>query len=219
MKTIMAALLTILISGMNYDNYARQDDRAGNILDQVFEKIKSSPSVSIDFTVAISNPRENFSDEFDGGIVMKGEKYRLDFMDTETWFDGNSTYTLLSDANEVMISDPDEADGGIMSNPAGLFTDYRKEFKYRFIGEVTREGRRLYEIELHPIEPDQLFHTVKLYVDRDRNFVHTAVIAGKDGNNYTLKVKTFDTTKQVPESYFVFRKEDYPGVEIIDMRW
>jgi hypothetical protein len=43
-------------------------------------------------------------------------------MGTESWFDGRSIYTYMPDVNEVMISDPDEGEGGLMSNPAKLFT-------------------------------------------------------------------------------------------------
>jgi hypothetical protein len=32
-------------------------------------------------------------------------------------------------------------------------------------------------------------------------------------------VNSFDNTRKVPDSFFVFNKSDYPGVEIIDMRW
>jgi outer membrane lipoprotein-sorting protein len=218
MKTNPLYILIIFLLSFNSLIYARQDEKAGKILDQLFEKIKSSPSVSMDFTIAISSARDNFSDEFDGNMIMKGERYRLNFMGNEIFSDGKTTWTYMPEANEVMISEPDE-DEGFMANPTKLFTDYSKEFRYRLIGEPSRNGKRLYEIDLHPLELDQMFHTVKLFIDRDKNFLHSAVISGKDGNTYTLTVDKAETNKQFPDSHFVFRKEDYPGAEIIDMRW
>jgi outer membrane lipoprotein-sorting protein len=196
-----------------------QDERAGKILDRLFEGIQSAPSVWVDFTISISSPRDNFSDEMDGEMIMKGDKYRLSIMDMETWFDGTSIHTYMADANEVMISDPDDADGGLMTNPARLFSIYSDEFKYRLTGELNRDGKRLYEIDLHPKDREQEFHTMKLFIDRDGNFIHSAVIAARDGNIYTFTVNNFNRTKQMPDSHFVFRTEDYPGVEVIDMRW
>jgi outer membrane lipoprotein-sorting protein len=218
MKTGPIYIITIFLLSLNTIIYAQQDQQAGKILDQLFEKMKSAPSVSMDFTIAISSARDNFSDEFDGSMIMKGERYRLNFMGNEIFFDGKTIYSYMPEANEAMISEPDE-DEGILANPTKLFTDYSKEFRYRFIGETSRNGKRLYEIDLHPLELDQMFHTIKLFIDREKNFLDSAVISAKDGNTYTFSVDKADMSKQVPDSHFNFRKEDYPGVEIIDMRW
>lgn len=195
-----------------------QDDRAGKILDRLSGQTISAPSVAIDFTFTVSNLRDDFMEEYDGRMTLKGEKYRISIIGMESWFDGTSIYTYMSDVNEIMISDPDE-EGGLMSNPAKLFTIYREEFRYRLIGETIHSGTNLYEIDLHPIDLSHDFHTVKLFIDRDKYFLHSAVVSGKDGNRYTFMVHNYDNRREVPDSYFVFRKEDYPEVEIIDLRW
>jgi outer membrane lipoprotein-sorting protein len=198
--------------------YGQGDGAAAKILDEFMEKTLKAPSVSIDFTIIMSSLKDEVIDEFDGHLTLKGEKYKLNIMETESWFDGRSIYTYMPDINEVMISDPDE-DGGILSNPAQLFSGYEEQFRYRLVGETTREGARLYEIDLHPIERDHDFHTVKLFIKRDDSFLHSAVIAGKDGNRYTFLVNSYDNTRQLPDSFFVFNESDHPGVEVIDMRW
>jgi outer membrane lipoprotein-sorting protein len=218
MKTITTASLISIFLFSAYPLIYSQEDGSGKLLDEFSEKIRSAPSVSMDFTIAISSPRDEFSDEFDGHLVMKGEKYRIDVMGTETWFDGKSIYTYMPDVNEVMISDPDE-DGGLMSNPANLFTFYKEEFKTRLTGEVNRDGRRLYEIDLHPVDMEHEFHTIKLLIYRDSKVLHSAVIAGKDGNRYTFNINDFNDTRHIPDSHFTFNIADHPGVEVIDMRW
>jgi outer membrane lipoprotein-sorting protein len=218
MKIRSLFILSIFLLSLSSAVFSQQDEKAGKLLGQLFEKIKSSPSVSMDFTIAVSSSRDNFSDEFDGSMIMKGEKYRLNFMGNEIFFDGETTWSFMPDANEAMVSEPDE-DEGIMANPTKLFTDYSKEFRYRLIGETSRNGKSLYEIDLHPLELDQMFHTAKLFIDRETNFLYSALISAKDGNTYTFTVNEVDMGKQVPDSHFNFSKEDYPGVEIIDMRW
>jgi outer membrane lipoprotein-sorting protein len=198
---------------------AQKDERAGKILEDFSAQTLSAPSVVLDFTIIMSSMKDEVIDQFDGELTIKDEKYRLKIMGTETWFDGKSIYTYMPDVNEVMISDPDEEEGGLMSNPAKLFTMYAEEFKYRLVGEIKESGDRLYEIDLHPVDRDRDFHTVKLFIDRDSNFLHSAVIAGKDGNRYTFLVNSYDTTQRLSESYFVFNKSDHPGIEVIDMRW
>jgi outer membrane lipoprotein-sorting protein len=216
-KKITTLVLILLFSGIAAK--AQQDDRAREVLDKLAEQTTAAPSVFVDFTISISSLRDEAAgEEFDGEIMIKGNKYRLSIMDLEIWFDGNSMYTYMPDVNEVIISDPEEG-GGLMSNPSELFTIYHEEFRYRLIDEVSHDGKRLYEIDLHPLDRNHDFHTVKLFIDRESGFIHSAVMAGKDGNRYKLDVNGFDNTKQVPDSHFDFDESDYPGVEIIDMRW
>ncbi len=211
-------LIILIILSLNSRLNAIQDEKARKILDELSEQTMSAPSVSIDFTITMTSLRDEISEEFEGKVTMKGEKYRLVIMGTESWFDGSSIFTYMPDINEVIISDPDE-DGGLLSNPTRLFTMYHEEFKYKLAGETTLAGKRLYEVDLHPLDLDHTFHTVKLYIERSNNFLHSAVIAGKDGNRYTFTVNTFNNTNQVPDSYFVFNESNYPGIEVIDMRW
>jgi outer membrane lipoprotein-sorting protein len=216
-KKITGVMLMILFFG-TLPAGAVQDPKAREILDKLAEKTTSAPSISVDFTISMESQRDDISEEFDGRITLRDEKYRLSIMDTEIWFDGKSVYTYLPQVNEAIISDPDE-DGGLMSNPTEIFRIYHEEFRYRLQGELTRDGKRLYEIDLHPLDTDQNFHTVKLFIERDSFFINSAVVAGKDGNRYILVVNGYDNTRKVPDSHFVFNKSDYPGVEIIDMRW
>lgn len=217
-KIKFTSLFIIMMFAISNFSGGQQDDKAGSILDELSEKTRSAPSISIDFTLIMSVMQDEFSEEYDGKLNMKGDKYRLSVMGMESWYDGSSTYTYMPDVNEVIISDPDE-DGGLMSNPAAIFAIYHEEFNYRLVGELSRDGNRLYEIDLHPIDRDHNFHTVKLFINQDNNFLHSAVIAGKDGTRYTLVVNDLDNTRQLPDSFFVFNESDYPDLEVIDMRW
>lgn len=217
-KFILTNIVLVLLLCFAGPVNGQQDDMAKRILDQLAEKTRKAPSVSIDFTIIMSDLKDDFREEFDGTLVMKGDKYRLSVMGMESWFDGSSTYTFMADVNEVIISDPDE-EGGLMANPSGFFNIYHDEFRYKLAGELTRDGKRVYEIDLHPIDINQNFHTVKLFINQHDTSLNSAVIAAKDGNRYTFLVNSFDNTINLPESYFVFNKSDYPGLEVIDMRW
>ncbi len=197
---------------------AQQDEKATKILEDLSSEIMSAPSVTIEFSIEISSLKDEVIENIDGLLVMKKDKYKLDLMETISYFDGEARYTYMPDVNEVIITDPDE-EGGLMSNPAKLFTLYNEEFKYRLIGEVERSGQELYEIDLHPIDISRDFHTVKLFIEKASIFLHSAVIAGKDGNRYTFYVNDYNKTKKLNDTFFQFKETDYPGVEVIDMRW
>lgn len=197
---------------------AQQDEKARDIINKFSEFTTLGSAVSVDFTITMTSLRDNINEEYEGNIILRGNNYKLIIMETETWFDGNSMYTYIPDIEEVMISDPVE-DGGIMSDPTQLFSIYHEEFNYRLLGEITRDGKRLYEIDLHPVDRDHSFHTVKLFINKDDYFMNSAVIAGKDGNRYTITITDYDDSIEVSDSYFTFNESDYPGVEVIDMRW
>jgi len=215
----IAYITIVIILCLGSQISGQQDERAKKILDDFSGQALSAPSVSLDFTIIMSSLKDEVIDEFEGHLTFKGEKYRLGIMGTESWFDGTSVYTYMPDVNEVMISDPDEGEDGLMANPAKLFTLYNEEFNYRLAGEPILSGTRLYEIDLHPAKLEQNFHTVKLFINSASNFLHSAVIAAKDGNRYTFLVNSYDNTRNLSDSYFIFNTSEHPGVEVIDMRW
>ncbi len=214
----LAGLFLLITISINSQLNAEQDEKARKILDELSEQTKSAQSVSIDFTIAMGNLKDDISEEFEGKLTMKGEKYKLLIMGMESWFDGTSIFTYMPDLNEVLISDPDE-EGGLMSNPTQLFTIYHEEFNYKLTGTTNLSGKELYEIHLHPLDQKHDFHSVKLFIDRNNNFLHSAVIDSKDGNRYIFTVNEFDNTIKLSDSYFDFNESDYPEIEIIDMRW
>lgn len=214
-KTIMILALIMLPANVA----AQQDPEAAAILERLSEKTRSGSGIMIDFSVKLEDRQRGITDSFEGSILMHGEKYKLELLDTETYFDGKSVYTFLKDVNEVMISDPEEDEANIFSNPLTLMTLYERNFRFRLRGEISSGGKTLYEIDLHPEEREVEFHTIKLFIGKEKTQIDSAVISGKDGTIYTLKVENFVEDVNVTETDFTFDPEKHPGVEIIDLRW
>lgn len=198
---------------------AQQDPEAAAILEKLSEKTRSDSGIMIDFSVEMEDRQRGVSDRFGGSILMHGEKYKLELFDTETYFDGKSVYTFLKDVNEVMISDPEEDEDNIFSNPLALMTLYERNFRFRLRGEVSSQGKTLYEIDLHPEEMEAEFHTIKLFIDKRSTQIDSAVISGKDGTIYTLNIDKFVEGVEVAETDFTFDPEKHPDIEVIDLRW
>lgn len=217
MRRLIAFIITVLLFNPPLTGVT-QDEKAAEILDGLSALINSAPSVKIDFTFIVSDLKDGMREEIEGTLVMQNSKYRLETMDMVSWFDGSYVYTYMPDVNELMIRDNAETED-ILSNPVNLFSIYKEEFRYRLIGETSQSGKTLYEIDLHPLDLDQAYHTVKLFVEKDKKRLHSAVIAAKDGSRYTLLIDKFDDRHDLPDDFFSFTRDDYPGVEVIDMRW
>lgn len=198
---------------------AQQDPKAKTILDALSNKTKSYTTIKAQFAIALENMKENVKEEFSGSIMMKGEKYRLSAMGSETYFDGKTIWTYLEEVGEVYISDPIEDENSILSNPSKLFTIYQNDFKYRYIADVNQGGKQLAEIDLYPIDLKQQFSRIKLFIDKSKLQIDSAMVFGKDGNTYIFTVKTFQTNVVVKDSDFIFNPDAHKGIEIIDMRF
>jgi outer membrane lipoprotein-sorting protein len=209
----IAILLIVMQAG------AQQDPKAKAILDALSNKTKSYSTIRAQFSIALENMKENVKEEFAGSILMKGEKYRLSAMGSETYFDGKKIWTYLEEVSEVYISDPEVDENSILSNPSKLFTIYQEDFKYRYIADVTQGGKQLAEIDLYPEDLKQQFSRIKLFVDKTKLQIESAMVFGKDGNTYIFTVKTFQTNVVVKDADFTFNPDAHKGVEIIDMRF
>lgn len=214
MKYLTSILLLFFIIPFTF---AQEQEKAKEILDKVSEKTKSYKTISADFTFSMENLQEDISETNEGTILIKGNKYKVSLMDVDTYFDGSVIYTYLTEAEEVNISEPDPEDEESL-NPATIFTIYEKGFKYRYIGEKTENGKVYYEIDLYPENRDKPYSRIKLLISKDDMNLYSLRQVGKDGNNYTVIVKSMKTNIPIDDSAFVFDTAKHPDVDVIDMR-
>ena len=74
------------------------------------------------------------------------------------------------------------------------------------------------EFDLFPINRDKPYSKVSLEIIKDNLKISSIKQVGKDGNNYTIKVKNMQINTPMNDSMFVFDKEANPDVDVIDMR-
>ncbi len=196
---------------------AQNPERAKEILDQVTEKTKNYSTIKADFSFGMENQQEDIKEEYQGKIAIKGDKYKANLMNVDTYFDGKTSWTYMIDAEEVNVDEPDPDDEETL-NPASIFSIYQKGFKYAYIGEKESDGITVYAIDLYPINRDKPYSRIKLEFNKANLELHKVVQIGKDGNNYTIIVKDMKTNMPIDDSYFVFDPAKHPDVEVIDMR-
>jgi len=214
MKHILSITLLLLFY---ITSFAQNAEKAKEILDKVSAKTKSYSTISADFTFSMENLQEEISETNEGQIIIKGDKYKVSLMGVNTYFDGSAIYTHLIEAEEVNISEPDPEDEETL-NPATIFTIYEKGFKYKYVGEGSENGKEFYEIDLYPENRDKPYSRIKLRILKDDMTLYTLRQVGKDGNIYTVVVKSMKTNLPFDDSTFAFDTNANPDVDIIDMR-
>ena len=216
MKSILFVSFLIL-SGTTI--FAQQDIKAKEILDKLSQINKGYKTIQIDFSFTLENKSGSVTETNEGNVALKGKSYRLHMpaMGMEVFSDGASTWSYLTQSNEVNISTVD-ADSEETLNPANIFTVYEKGFKYTYIGEETLAGKTVQVIDLFPLEKGKEFTKVRLSIDKVKTQIVLAKTFNKDGNSYTLAMKNMKTDQNLTDDFFKFEVAKYPKVEINDMR-
>lgn len=199
--------------------FAQQNPEAKKILDALSEKTKSHKVIETDFTVTFTNVKENIKNTSEGKIIIKGDKYKLKFMGTESFYDGKTLWSYLPDVNEVNITEPAPDDEDIFNNPKRLFTIYEEDYKYQLIESLTKDGKNYSLVDLYPIDLEEEYTRIRLQINTSDFHLASATIFGKDGSNYTISIDKYNTNTNVEDSNFTFNEDKYPKIEVIDMRF
>ena len=197
---------------------AQDQETAKKILDDFSTRFNSFSSIRANFTFTDINLREQTSDSYEGKVTFKGKKFRLNVLESETWFDGKTLWNYLSDVNEVNVSEPDPEDDIIINNPFQLFTSYETRFNYSFRGEINDDGKTIYEIDLLPMDLNLEYSRIRIRILKNNLDLLSAKYDKKDGNHYLIEISDIETNLNLTDSYFTFKISDHPGVEVIDLR-
>lgn len=214
----MKKIFAILLVFVPFCIFAQENPDATQAVKDFSQKMQTVKTINASFTFTLENLQEKITDTHQGKIIAKGNKYFLEMMGMEIYFDGTTKWQYIKEANEVTISKQTTNDGGFLDDPSKLFKDYDKNFKSKFIGEHKDKNRTIYELDFFPKDLNLPYSAVKLQFDR--NTLEPVLIRyqGKDGNNYIIKVKTFKSNLPVRDERFTFEPQKHKGIEIIDMR-
>ncbi len=210
-------LFAFLLIGLY--SFGQRDEKAKQILEQVTQKTQTSSSINAQFLFTMENKAEGINEANSGTLVMKGKKYKVTLpgMGLEITSDGTTIWSYMKSVNEVTISNIEDNTDDLM-DPAKLFTIYENGFNYKFVSESVVDGVPSYVIDLFPTDKTKEFQRVNIAIDKQKMFIRSADMYGKDGNHYKIKVNSLKTDGVYKDSDFVFNKAAHPGVEVVDMR-
>jgi len=182
---------------------------------------KGYNAIKAEFTNKLVNEVEDFEESFSGTIYIKDNKYRLDFMNTTTFCDGTTKWIYLEDSEEVNIVDNEsnvEEEDNLLSDPSKALTIYENGFKYLYVEETELDGIKVSVIDLVPESLDKSYSRIRLFVNKAKSQIYSLKYFSKDGNNYIFTINKLETNLKLQESFFKFNQDEYPDVEVIDMR-
>ena len=216
-KIVLILLLTCIVYPFTKSYAQVVDKKAIAIVDQLAAKMKSYPTLKIDFTYTLENKQKKINQSKKGSIVIKSDKYSLNVAGQKIISDGKTTWTYIPDANEVQINsvNPNEDEG---INLTKLLATYSKNFRPKLIKEERVSNVNTQVVDLVPLKT-KAYYKVRLVIDKDKTQILSTEIYNKNESTFKYKVDKFQPNPKVVDSDFTFKKTDYPAnVEVNDMR-
>jgi outer membrane lipoprotein carrier protein len=209
--------LTLGVQAQVGKNPTKNDPDAKKILDAVSSNFKSLNAPQATFTYNVENAQGKVLSSKKGVVTMKGNRYKVNLDGMEIYSDGKTTWNFDKSANEVTVDNVNSS--GSAMTPQKLFTNfYDRDFYYKLNGVKKEGGKSLQEVELTPTDKTRPFHKIYVLIDKSTNRIYSAKFLEKTGERYSYVVNSLKASPSISDSYFIFDKSRYPGVEIVDLR-
>jgi outer membrane lipoprotein-sorting protein len=211
MKSVL--ILTIL----HLFSYAiPQSQDASAVLNKAEKAYQAADGLEATFSMAINSPSGRESME--GRIQMRAEKFTFVTPDMQLWYDGTTQWTYIRQNGEVNVSIPD-ANELLQINPVMLLKNWSSGYTALLKGDVASTGGiAAYSIELTPKRAASSIKTISLDIGKVSSLPLRIKLTMTNGIENIISIHNLRTGLKQPDTVFVFKKEDYPDADIIDLR-
>ena len=202
--TFMLSMLAITVSGQN----------ARHILDATAGKIKQMGNVKATFTATTFNGTVEQATT-KGTMLLQGKKMQLSTDEMKMWYNGKTQWSLIPGSDEVNVFTPTEREIANM-NPYSFLGFYKKGYKMK-AKQTKLRGKDAYEI--HLVARYAGSNAQEMYIDVSKNDYTPLCIRIRQDNDWNrISIHSIQGNQHFTDSDFEFPKNEYPNVEIIDLR-
>jgi len=206
----MNKILIIIFSIFQLNSFG-QDDKSNEILKQLSANTKSYTFMDVDFDFNFINITQEINENQKGNIKISNNKFRLDLNEQIVISDDSTQWIYLKESNELQIMEFDSEDE--MLSPNKLFTIYENGYKNQYV--ELKDNNHI--IDLFPVESNE-FKNIQLHINKDKIQLNKIILFDKNGGSFSYMITKFITNTNFDENIFKFNTEEYPDLEIIDLR-
>jgi len=198
---------------------SEKDPKAKVTLDLMKKRYESFSSLEIPFSLEMEIPEQSKQVQ-KGQFIRKGVKYKFVMEQQTVLCDGKSLWVILPKEKEVQINDmPDIADKEDILSPDALFNIYnRKDLTFFVLKEYVEKGKTLQQIGFKPIDKMADYSKLELVLDKKSGEIISFKAFAKDGSRFLFRFGLPKTNQNFPDSFFQFKKSDYPTFYVEDLR-
>lgn len=211
----------LLAQNKQYTTAQDSDRAAVALVKDLRTKYDGYRTIEADFRLDIALPGRQVETQL-GKLQRRGDEVRFRLGDQEGIITTDAAYVIQHGNKEVMINnlpEPGEATG--MLTPQTLFSFYEGDsYVLALQGEDTVDGRLLQSVELKPVDRNNSeFTKLRLLVDRKKKELVSVRAFAPDGSNYTFHLDQTRGNAALADGTFRFRKDDFPGYHVEDLRY
>lgn len=188
---------------------AQTSEAAMKLLDDVSKNIASYNNLSFDFSYVLENRQEKIKQETSGSVTLEGNRYKLMYLGAEQLFDGEKTYTIIPENEEITINGAEE-DGGLGINPTELLNFYKEGYDYQWDIKQNIFGRPIQFVKLIPSDENKDISYLLLGVDILNKTIYRLIEIGSNSTRTTLTLSNQITNINLAEDFFKFDASRYP---------
>ena len=192
--------------------YSAKAQNAETLFKNAVDKLKSYNNIEITFDYNMINTEAGIFETMEGAGVLQGDAYVLHILGQDIICDGTTIWTYNADAEEVMISDVDDADGG--GSPLSIINSYYDNITAKVVDEAGTTKK----IEVKPLFSDENIEKLIVTLNTNTLEIKDLHVFDKNKNEFVYVITKFLTNQKLPADFFTFKESDYPDAEIIDMR-
>lgn len=206
----------VLCLGFFMPAMAQKDAKAKEVLDKSSASLAQAGDISAYFTLNVKDEMNKTSQAFDGTILMKGNKFKIDTPDQNIYFDGKTQWTYQKSYEEVNITQPAGEEIQAL-NPKSIFAIYKKNCNYKYAGTKTDiKMRKVQEVTLLPKNGE--ISQITIQINSTDYFPVLFHLFYKNKIENIIYINKYQTKQNFSDSQFVFDGKQYPDAEIIDLR-
>ncbi len=207
---LMMTILFLTITG-----FGQSDKEADELLTKIIDKTASYDNFKAQLSYTMVNKEMDINEKKTGFIYVSKDKYRIEMESQVIICDGETIWTYLKDSEEVMVSNVEDNDESI--SPTKILTTYNEDYKAKFDSDNKYKNSDIKAINLKPNDGKQ-FEQMTLVVNQESLSLERFSVFDKNGNVFTYHIINLTPNLDLPETTFSFNPEDYPDVDVIDMR-
>lgn len=200
--------------GMGWMLNAQDVEGAKKLLDEASATMSGYDDVSVSFDYVLDNKAEDVKQELSGDLMLKGEMYVVNLFGSTQIYDGQNTYTIIPENEEVNIT-PADVDEDNTFTPSKFYSFYDSGYSYSMARQENTGGKKVQYVKLVPIDSESEVESILVGIDLDTKHIYRIVETGLNGTQTTLTANKILTDQNLSPSVFAFDEKKYTDMNYL----
>ena len=186
----------------------REVQKQKKLLEDASLKMKSYSNIYIAFDYVLENKEADVEQLFEGDVILQGDNYVVNLFDTQIIYDGEYSYTIVPENEEVNIATLNEENKEGIS-PSSLLTFYENGYTFSKGNLEKIKGKQIQYVNLIPIDSDSEVISVEVGVDKKYSHIYSVREIGKNDTHTIITVNELKVNQKLNENTFTFDEKKY----------